>query len=56
MLGSHVITADTVAAQPAPGSPSDAVAVTVTGPGTVQVNVGLADVELLKVPEGAVQE
>src|SRR5450432_476686 len=55
VLGSQVMTTDMVAGQPAVESPSEAVAVSVTGPGMVQTKVGVAEVALLKDPEAAVQ-
>ena len=54
--GSQVTTTDIVAAQPAVASPSEAVAVRVTRPGAVQMNVGVAEVAPLKEPDGADQE
>ncbi len=56
VLGSQVTTTDIDAAQPAVVSPSEALAVRVTGPGAVQVNVGVAEVAPLKEPEGADHE
>ena len=54
--GSQVTTTDIVAAQAAVGSPSEMVAVRVTGPGVVQTKVGVAVVAPVKDPEGADQE
>src|SRR5947208_3400326 len=54
--GSQVTTNDVELAQPGAESPSEAVAVSVTGPGWLQTNVGVAEVGLLKDPEPAVQE
>ena len=44
VLGSQVMTTDVVAGQPAVESPSETVAVSVTGPGVVQTKVGVAEV------------
>jgi hypothetical protein len=56
VLGSQVTTTDMVAAQPDVASPSEAVAVRVTGPGAVQTNVGVAEVAPLKDPDAADHE
>jgi hypothetical protein len=45
-----------VAAQPALASPSETVTLSWIGPGPTQTNVGVAEVGLLKDPEGDDQE
>src|SRR5580698_2686031 len=55
VLGSQVMTTDMLAGQPAVESPSETVAVSVTGPGAVQTKVGVAEVAPPKEPEAAVQ-
>src|SRR5665213_1106888 len=55
VLGSQVMVTDMEAGQPGVESPSDTVAVSVTGPGVVQTKVEVAEVALPKDPEAAVQ-
>ena len=52
---SQVMTTDCVSAHPGVASPSETLTVSVTGPGAVHVNVGLADVASLNVPDAADQ-
>src|SRR5579862_8209778 len=53
--GSQVTTTDCVSAHPGVGSPSETVAVRVTGPGLLQTKEGVGEVASLKEPEAAIQ-